>query len=168
VTPVRISIAASIASILLILVVLELIRGRRLKERYALLWLATGVVLLVLSAWRGALDTIAGWFGVSGYPPAILFAAATLFVIVVLLHYSTVLSQLDDQNTILAQRVALLEQRLGELDSGGRGRAAVEPLGQRGDEERDGGDEEGEGGESGHERDEERPVGHGEVGRRSF
>ena len=41
-TPVRISIAAAIASLLLILVVLELIRGRRLKERYALLWLATG------------------------------------------------------------------------------------------------------------------------------
>ena len=64
-TPVRISLAAAIASILLILVVLELIRGRRLKERYALLWLVTGIVLLVLSAWRGGLNTIAGWLGVS-------------------------------------------------------------------------------------------------------
>ncbi len=54
VTPLRVSIAATIASILLILVVLELIRSRRLRERYALLWLATGVVLLVLSAWREA------------------------------------------------------------------------------------------------------------------
>jgi hypothetical protein len=168
VTPVRISIAASIASILLILVVLELIRGRRLKERYALLWLATGVVLLVLSAWRGALDTIAGWFGVSGYPPAILFAAATLFVIVVLLHYSTVLSALDDQNTILAQRVALLEQRLDEVASGSRDLAAIEPVGERGDEERDRGDEEGKGREGRDERDEERAVRHGEVGGRSL
>ena len=111
-TPVRISIAASIASLLLILVVLELIRGRRLKERYALLWLVTGVVLLVLSVWRGGLNTIARWLGVSSYPPAILFAAAILFMIVVLLHYSTVLSRLADQNTLLAQRIALLEQRL--------------------------------------------------------
>lgn len=101
---------------LLILVVLELIRGRRLKERYALLWLATGAVLLVLSLWRDGLDTIAGWLGVSGYPPAILFAAATLFVIVVLLHYSTVLSRLDDENTVLAQRLALAEQRLAALE----------------------------------------------------
>jgi hypothetical protein len=116
VTPLRISIAAAIASVLLILVVLELIRGRRLKERYALLWLATGTVLLVLSLWRGGLDTIAGWLGVSGYPPAILFAAATLFVIIVLLHYSTVLSRLDDENTLLAQRLALAEQRLAELE----------------------------------------------------
>ena len=54
-TPLRISIAASVASILLILVVLELIRSRRLRERYALLWLATGVVLLVLSAWPASI-----------------------------------------------------------------------------------------------------------------
>jgi hypothetical protein len=117
-TPVRISVAASIASILLLLIVLELIRGRRLKERYALLWLVTGVVLLVLSAWRGGLNTIAGWLGVSTYPPAILFAAATLFVIVLLLHYSTVLSELHDRNVVLAQRVALLEERLQALSTG--------------------------------------------------
>ena len=114
-TPVKISIAAAIASLLLILIVLELIRGRRLKERYALMWLVTGLALLILSAWRGGLDTIAGWFGVETYPPAILFAVATLFIIIVLLHYSTVLSQLDDQSTMLAQRVALLEQRLDRV-----------------------------------------------------
>jgi Uncharacterized conserved protein (DUF2304) len=127
-TPVRISIVASIASVILILVVLELIRGRRLKERYALLWLATGVVLLVLSAWRGGLDTVAGWVGVTGYPPAVLFAVATLFILVVLLHYSTVLSRLDDQNVLLAQRVALLEQRLTAADAAsGAGEARLAP-----------------------------------------
>lgn len=112
-TPVRASVVGAIASILLILVVLELIRGRRLKERYALLWLATGVVLLVLSVWRGGLNTIAGWLGVSTYPPAVLFAVATLFILLVLLHYSTVISKLTDENVDLAQRVALLEERLG-------------------------------------------------------
>ena len=118
-TPVRISIAAAIGSALLILIVLELIRGRRLKERYALLWLATGVVLLVLSAWRGGLNTIAGWLGVSGYPPAILFAAAIMFVIAVLLHYSTVLSSLTDDNVLLAQEVALLRSRIDALEEAG-------------------------------------------------
>jgi len=123
-TPVRISIAASIASVLLLLIVLELIRSRRLRERYALLWLATGGILLVLSVWRGALNTIAGWLGVSSYPPAILFAAATLFVIVVLLHYSTVLSKLSDESTILAQRLALLEREVQE-----RSASAAVPVG---------------------------------------
>ena len=113
-TPLRVSIAAAIASILLLLVVFELIRSRRLRERYALLWLLTGVVLLVLSVWRGGLNTIAGWFGISGYPPAILFAVGILFILLVLLHYSTVISRLSDQSTILAQRLALLEERLAE------------------------------------------------------
>jgi hypothetical protein len=114
VTPLRVSIAAAIASVVLLLVVFELIRSRRLRERYALLWLLTGVVLLVLSLWRGGLNTIAGWFGISGYPPAILFAVGILFILLVLLHYSTVISRLSDQSTILAQRLALLEERFRE------------------------------------------------------
>ena len=116
-TPLRVSVVGVAASILLILVILELIRGRRLKERYALLWLATGVVLLVLSAWRDGLNTVAGWFGVTGYPPAVLFAVATLFILLVLLHYSTVLSRLTDENVELAQRIAILEQRVGSSGS---------------------------------------------------
>ena len=111
-TPLRVSIAASIASILLILIVLELIRSRRLRERYALLWLVAGLTLLVLSLWRGSVNTIAHWVGIQTYPPAVLFAVAVLFILLVLLHYSTVVSKLADQNTILAQRLALLEARL--------------------------------------------------------
>jgi hypothetical protein len=121
VTPVRVSIVGAIASILLILVVLELVRGRRLKERYALLWLVTGVVLLVLSVWRDGLNTIAGWVGVTSYPPAVLFAVATLFILLVLLHYSTVISKLTDENVDLAQRIALVEERVArhsEVDEG--------------------------------------------------
>jgi hypothetical protein len=113
VTPLRVSVIGVVASLLLLLIVLELVRGRRLKERYALLWIATGGVLLVLSAWRGGLNTIAGWLGVETYPPAVLFAVATLFILLVLLHYSTVLSKLTDENVELAQRVALLEERVG-------------------------------------------------------
>jgi hypothetical protein len=121
VTPVRVTIVGVVASLLLILVVLELVRGRRLKERYALLWLATGIALLVLSAWRDGLNTIAGWLGVTGYPPAVLFAVATLFIFLVLLHYSTVISKLTDENVELAQRVALLEERVS------RGERATAP-----------------------------------------
>ena len=111
-TPVGITIAATVASVLLLLVVLELIRSRRLREQYALLWLVTGIVLLVLSAWRQGLNTIARVAGVRTYPPAVLFAVAGLFFLLVLLHYSTVISRLADQNMTLAQRVALLEEKL--------------------------------------------------------
>jgi hypothetical protein len=118
-TPLKVSIAATIVSLLLVLVVFELIRSRRLRERYALLWLLTGVVLVVLSAWRSGLNTIAGWLGVRGYPPAVLFAVGLMFVILVLLHYSTVISRLSDQNVVLAQRLALLEERLARRRENG-------------------------------------------------
>ncbi len=113
-TPVAVSVAAAIVCVLLIAVVLELIRSRRLRERYALLWLLTGIVLLALSLWRSGPNTIAGWLGIKTTPVAVLFAVGALFVLVVLLHYSTVISRLHDQNTVLAQRLALLEQRLRE------------------------------------------------------
>jgi hypothetical protein len=45
----------------------------------------------------------------------VLFAVATLFIVLVLLHYSTVLSKLTDENVELAQRVALLEERVSGL-----------------------------------------------------
>ena len=113
-TPLIVSVAGVLASLALLVIVLELIRSRRLRERYALLWLLTGLVMLALSAWRDGLNTIAGWLGVTGYPPAVLFAIGVFFILVVLLHYSTVISKLSDQNVVLAQRLALLEQRLVE------------------------------------------------------
>ncbi len=110
----RVQIVAILVSALLLVGLFELVRQRRLLERYALLWMGCALVLLVLSVWRGGLNTIAGWVGVTGYPPAVLFAVATLFILAVLLHYSTVISKLADQNAILAQKVALLEAELGE------------------------------------------------------
>jgi hypothetical protein len=114
-TPLRVSIVAALTSLLLLIVIFELIRSRRLRERYALLWLLTASVLLVLSLWRGGLDTIAGVVGIN-YAPSALFVLGSLFILVVLLHYSTVISKLSDQNTILAQRLALLESKLEERE----------------------------------------------------
>ena len=113
-TPLAVSIAGVVASLALLVVVLELIRSRRLRERYALLWLLTGISLAVLSAWRDGLNTVAAWFGIRSYPPAVLFAFGILFILAVLLHYSTVVSRLSDQNVLLAQRLALLEDELQE------------------------------------------------------
>ena len=115
-TPVRVSIAAAIAAVILLLVILELIRSRRLQERYALLWLLTGIVILVLAVWRGLLSRLADLVGIA-YPPSALFILAAFFALIVLLHYSTVISKLSDQNRILAQRLALFEHRLREAEN---------------------------------------------------
>jgi hypothetical protein len=112
-TPVRVSIAAAIAAALLLLVIFELIRSRRLQERYALLWLLTGIVIFVFAVWRGLLSEVSDLVGIA-YPPSALFIMAAFFVLIVLLHYSTVISKLSDQNRILAQRLGLLEHQLRE------------------------------------------------------
>lgn len=105
--------------------IFELIRRRRLQERYALLWIATAVALLILSAWRAGVGTIAHWLGV-GYAPAVIFATAFLFVIVMLLHYSTVVSSLSERSARLTQQVALLEQRVRELEAHLQGRSSAD------------------------------------------
>jgi hypothetical protein len=110
-TPLRVSIAAAIAAAILLLVIFELIRSRRLQERYALLWLLTGIVIFVLAVWRSLLGRASDLVGIA-YPPSALFVLAAFFILLVLLHYSTVISRLSEQNTTLAQRLALLEHKL--------------------------------------------------------
>jgi hypothetical protein len=122
VTPLRVSIFAAVAALLLLLVIFELIRRRRLQERYALLWIATGTVILVLAAWRGLLGRLSDLVGIA-YPPSALFVLAAFFILVLLLHYSTVISKLSDQNRVLAQRLALLQRRLEERESADERRA---------------------------------------------
>ena len=109
------TILASAASIILLLAVLELVRRRRLREKYALLWILTAIVLLILSLWRGLVDSAAIALGIS-YGPLITIAVGALFVLVVLLHYSTVISALTDRSAVLAQQVAMLEERLRRLE----------------------------------------------------
>jgi hypothetical protein len=111
----RLTFVAALAVLLVLGTIVELIRRHRLQERYALLWIAAGVVMLVLSIWRKALDSFSNLIGVA-YPPSALFMVAGLFVFVVLLHYSTVLSRLSEQNKTLAQRLALLEERLRDRE----------------------------------------------------
>lgn len=106
----RIQIVAIVASGVLLLGVLELVRQRRLLERYALLWLFSALVLLALAVWKDFLETISNAIGII-YPPNALFLIAFGFVMVLLLHFSMAVSRLADQSKLLAQRVAMLEER---------------------------------------------------------
>jgi hypothetical protein len=109
--PGRIQLVAIVGSAVLLLAVLEMVRRRRLMERYALLWLLSAVVLLALASWSGALQTISKAIGVI-YPPNALFFIAFAFVLLLLLHFSAAVSRLSDQTKVLAQRLALLDERV--------------------------------------------------------
>ena len=107
----RIQIVSIVAAVIVIFVILELVRRRRLLERYALLWLGSGIVLLGLAIWRNALQDLASAIGVA-YPPNALFLIAFGFVLFLLLHFSLAVSRLSDQSKVLAQRLALLEEKV--------------------------------------------------------
>jgi hypothetical protein len=111
----RIQILAIAVSAAMLLVVLELVRRKAFLERYALLWLLSAIVLLALSVWRGMLEWISELVGIA-YPPNALFLVAFGFVLILLLHFSLAVSKLSDQSKVLAQRLALLEQRQSQLE----------------------------------------------------
>jgi hypothetical protein len=116
----RIQIVSIIAAAILLLVILELVRRRRLLERYALVWLGSGFVILGLAVWRGALTKLASTLGVA-YPPNALFVIAFGFVLLLLLNFSLAVSRLSDQTKVLAQRLALLEERVSRAKQGAAG-----------------------------------------------
>jgi hypothetical protein len=111
----RVEIIALLGSLSLLGLVVELVRRRRLGEAYSLLWLLTGVILLILSLWRELLDVLANLVGIF-YPPAALFVVGFGFVLLILLQFSVVVSRLSDENRSLIQRLAILDWRLRQLE----------------------------------------------------
>jgi hypothetical protein len=109
-----VSLACSMA---LSLVVLELVRRRRLQERYSMLWLATCLILIILAAVPGLLNRLSSAVGIV-YPPNALFIAAFGFVLVVLLNFSIAVSRLSEQTSRLAQRLAMLEEQVRRSGEG--------------------------------------------------
>lgn len=112
-----------VVTLALLLLVFELVRRKRLSERYAILWLLAAITLFVLAAWKGLLTTLSNDVGIS-YPPSALFAVAIGLIAMILLNFSLAVSRLSDQNKILAQRLALLQQRLETLTDPARTGAA--------------------------------------------
>ena len=111
----RLQLVAIVAALAVLLGILELVRRRRLLERYALLWLGSALVLLVFAVWADGLRQVADALGIET-PSNALFALAFAFVLVLLLHFSLVISRLSDQNKMLAQRLGLLQHELRERE----------------------------------------------------
>ncbi len=116
----RVQVVAIALATGLLLVLLLLVRRRRLLERYAILWLLSALALLVLASWTGLLEALADVVGIA-YAPSALFVFAFSFVLVLLLHFSVAVSRLADQNKVLAQRLALLEERQRRSEAESRG-----------------------------------------------
>ena len=98
---------------LVLLVTLESLRRYRMQERYAILWVVTGLWILLIALFPGALEQVRLWFGMQ-YVTAVVAVVFT-FLILVVFHFSIALSKLRDDLAALARRCAILDAQLAEL-----------------------------------------------------
>jgi hypothetical protein len=96
-----------IVTAMFLIMVIEVVRRRQLREKYALLWLAVGFTVLVLSLSRPLLDRISPDLGIA-YGPSALFLFSTLFLMGVSGHLSWEVSRLEEKTRRLAEEIALM------------------------------------------------------------
>ena len=101
-------------SVCIILLVLGSVRRSHIRVEYSVSWLAAAVALLALSRSRELLEWVAGLLGIADPPVALLLLGGCVFLLI-FYRYSVILSRLRDDNIALAQRVAILEHRLGQV-----------------------------------------------------
>jgi hypothetical protein len=108
---------AAVATLLFLILVIELVRRRRLVERYALLWISASIVLVVLAVWNGGLNWLADTLGILSPPNALFFVGVgALFFLA--LHFSVAISRLSEETKILAQEVARLDREQRRIRKG--------------------------------------------------
>lgn len=113
----RLNLFAMIGSIILLLIILELVRRKYLRERYSLIWIVTGTLFLLLSIRVDFLSRISNLLGFS-IPSNALFFFGILFLILIVLGLSVITSRLAEKNKILTQEVVLLKKRIDDLEKG--------------------------------------------------
>lgn len=104
----RIEIVSLAACFVLIGFIFELVRRNAIKEKYSFVWFLTGTILIALTLKRDWLAQLSSAIGVY-YPPTALFLVLNFFMIVILVHFSMIISKLLTQNQKLAQKLALME-----------------------------------------------------------
>jgi len=111
----RATIFFIVIAVCIIVGIVMLLRSRRLKEKYAALWMVVGILSIVLAAWPGLLNWAANLVGVQ-VASNLLFTLAILLLLGVCLHLSLEVSSQEDKIRRLAEEAAIARQKLEQLD----------------------------------------------------
>ena len=111
----RLSILTGIVGVMLLGFIYELLRRRQLREKYAVLWMAVGILVIPFAFFPHLLDAIATRLGVASGVSLVLFLAV-VFLLLVCVHLSWEASRLEEETRSLAEEVALINTRLAERD----------------------------------------------------
>lgn len=110
----RIQIFSIVASIFMLLVIFKLIKRKKLKEEYSLLWIALGGAVLFLAIFESSLNLLAETLGIL-YPPAALLLVLIGSAFCILIQFSMVISRLSESNKNLVQEVGILNAEISAM-----------------------------------------------------
>jgi hypothetical protein len=110
------NLPAFLLSLAIVGVVFEMLRRKKLREKYAALWLIVGVGTLVLAAFPRLLTIVAELVGVQ-LPSNLLFIISTLLLLGVSLHLSWEISVVEDETRTLAEEVAILRAMVEDMSA---------------------------------------------------
>ena len=108
--PVRQQVVALIISVALLVLIIELVRRRKLREEYSVLWILTAITIFVFAIWYDLLVALTRLIG-AVVPTSTLFFFALVFLVLVCLQFSVRISKLDEQVKQIGQAVALREAK---------------------------------------------------------
>lgn len=111
----RLTLLTGFTAIVVIVPILELLRRRQLREKYAVLWICVGLVVLTLGVFPTLLNTVVGFTGVKSGVSLVLFLGV-VFLLLVCVHLSWESSRLEEKTRTLAEEIALLRTRLDERE----------------------------------------------------
>ena len=109
----RIQLIAIVGSLFFIFFVFELIRRKKLKEAYAMIWLLMGSFFIVLAVWQHGLILLSKLCGIY-YAPAFLFLVLLITLTMILIQFSVVISRQADKIKALGQECALIKEQLNK------------------------------------------------------
>ena len=110
----RIQYVAIIGSVFFFIFILTLIRNKKLKEEYSLLWIFLSIVFIVFSIWKDGLVVLANFLGIY-YATSALFLLLSIGVIFILVQFSILISKLSEQNKNIAQELGLLKREVKKI-----------------------------------------------------
>ncbi len=102
--------------ILYFAVLIVLLKKKRLALKYSLLWIFCGVLFLIMAAFPGLLGFITSFVGIE-VPANGLFAMSILFLILILMSITVIISETSARIKTLVQKISLMEKRIRELES---------------------------------------------------
>jgi hypothetical protein len=111
----RLTVLTALTAVILLAVIAELLRRRQLREKYTVLWMAVGFMVVLLGFFPAMLNALARALGVASGASLVLFLGV-VFLLLVCIHLSWEASRLEEKTRTLAEEVALIRVQLTERE----------------------------------------------------